>query len=70
MPWDFAATISGALASWDREFEINGEKIIATDNQVEVVLTFAQLLASFAKDNMIEFLAQTGMNDIEKFLNE
>jgi hypothetical protein len=63
---DFAALIAGALSSWDGN--IPGMDTAASNFEREVVLTFAGLLAEFAENNIMKFITDTGLSEIEQFL--
>ncbi len=68
MPADFAALIAGALSSWDGK--IPGHDIVANDFEREIVLTFANLLKEHAEANILKFVADCGLSEIENYLKE
>lgn len=63
---DFAALLAGALSNWDGN--IPGVDIPANDFERAVVFTFAGLLADFAEANIMKFVTDSGLSEIEQFL--
>jgi len=71
MPSDYAVLIAGALANWNGTIpstDVNLD-IPVSDFERSVVYRFALLLTEYAESNIIESVTDSGLCEIEKFLN-